>query len=88
MFPFDFTLQVEYELKDHQLLTTYYVINHDERRMPYALGSHPAFNVPIDNDGIFEDYHLTFSPHQKQIQRLGVNPVPFRDGKKAPWEAI
>ena len=88
MFPFDFTLQVEYELKDHQLLTTYYVINHDERRMPYALGSHPAFNVPIDNDGIFENYHLTFSPHQKQIQRLGVNPVPFRDGNKAPWEAI
>lgn len=88
MFPFDFTLQVEYKLDQNQLLIGYRAINNDHRMMPYALGSHPAFNLPIDDDGVFEDYRLTFGPKQKQIKRLGVGPIPFRDGTEAPYPSI
>jgi galactose mutarotase-like enzyme len=88
MFPFDFTLQVEYKLDGNQLRVGYRVINNDDKNMPYALGSHPAFNLPIDDDGVFEDYSLTFGPNQKQVKKLGINPVPFRDGTKAVYEAV
>ncbi|ANZ69906.1 aldose 1-epimerase family protein [Pediococcus claussenii] len=88
MFPFDFMLQVEYKLEENKLLTGYRVINNDSKAMPYALGSHPGFNVPIDDDGVFEDYSLTFGPNQKEVVKLGVNPAPFRDGTKAPYDRV
>ena len=87
-YPFDFTLQVDYKLVGNQLLTKYSVTNNDKQTMPYALGSHPGLNIPIDDDGVFEDYSLTFGPHPKEIQQLGINPAPFRDGTKAPFEAV
>ncbi|GAB5052866.1 aldose 1-epimerase family protein [Pediococcus ethanolidurans] len=87
-YPFDFTLQVDYKLVGNQLLTKYSVTNNDKTTMPYALGSHPGFNIPIDDDGVFEDYTLTFGPHPKEIQQLGINPAPFRDGTKAPFTAV
>lgn len=88
MFPFEFTLQVEYKLDDNRLTVGYRVINNDSKAMPYALGSHPGFNVPIDDDGVFEDYSLTFGPNQKQVKRLGINPAPFRDGSKEVYGQV
>ncbi|WP_353989511.1 aldose 1-epimerase family protein [Pediococcus argentinicus] len=88
LFPFNFVLQVEYKVVENKLITLYRVTNADDKAMPFALGSHPGFNVPVDDDGVFEDYSLTFSPNQKEVQRLGVNPAPFRDGTKKPYEAV
>ncbi|MGX6961374.1 aldose 1-epimerase family protein [Vagococcus xieshaowenii] len=58
-YPFDFELQIIYRLEGNQLTTTYRVENLGSDKMYYSVGGHPAFNVPINGDGAFEDYNLT-----------------------------
>lgn len=59
-YPFDFELQMIYELIDYGVKVTHRVINHDSIPMPYCVGGHPAFNCPISKDESFEDYIVEF----------------------------
>lgn len=87
-FPFDFELSVSYELKENSLKTTFEVKNNTDRKMPFALGSHPGFNVPINGDQLaFEDYKITISPEVTQLQQFEINPAPFRTGKVVDLKA-
>lgn len=64
LFPYDFVLEMTYEITDEgALLQTFKVINTDSLPLPFQLGGHPAFNVPLDpeNGERFEDYQLVFS---------------------------
>lgn len=75
-FPFNFALRVSYVLTNTGLTTDFEVVNHDDKPFPYALGSHPAFqlNAPL------EDYRLTLEGVSSPLTKFGVGPVPFRDG--------
>ena len=55
-YPFDFTLQALYEVFNNSLKLTLKVRNDWEEDMPYCIGGHPAFNVPLNSDESFEDY--------------------------------
>lgn len=82
MYPFDFQLSVVYQLQDNTLLTTFEVENNSAAPMPFALGSHPGFNVPINGDQLeFSDYQITVSPEVTQIREFEINPAPFRTGE-------
>lgn len=59
-FPFPFVLQVGYALADSTLTITYRVENPGTEVMSFALGGHPAFNVPLCAGETFEDYALEF----------------------------
>lgn len=55
-YPFDFVLQIEYQLFDAELKIKYQVINNGNKKLPFSIGGHPAFALPKK----FEDYSLEF----------------------------
>ena len=63
-YPFNFTLDVHYQLTDHRLDTTYRVINHDRTEMPFSIGAHPGFLCPAHVDGRAEEYHVLFEQEE------------------------
>ena len=61
MFPFCYSLRVEYAITDEGFSATFTVKNLDKNEMTYCIGGHPAFNCPMTpEDGGFEDYSLFF----------------------------
>lgn len=62
-FPFDFELELKYELHDKKLSLNYTVINKGNVPMPFSLGAHPAFALP----GNFEAYSLQFNKTEMLI---------------------
>lgn len=84
MYPFDFSLKIKYQLLSSGLSISYKVTNLGSKTMPFALGSHPAFNLPFDgeNDN-FEDYYLEISGNKDKLQvyEIVMTPFPYRTGK-------
>ncbi len=61
MFPFCYSLVVEYTLRDDGFDARFTVKNLDKNEMTFCIGGHPGFNVPLtEEDGGFEDYSLYF----------------------------
>ena len=60
-YPFDFTFAVTYTVKNNSLITEFSVKNDGEITMPFSLGAHPGFTVPIAGVGEFEDCYIEFS---------------------------
>lgn len=81
-YPFNFTLSITFKLKSTGLHLQFNVINNDDKDMSFSLGSHPAFNVPIDNQGKFTDYQLEITPQVKKLSQFDIikKPYPFRNG--------
>ncbi|WP_066834744.1 aldose 1-epimerase family protein [Rufibacter ruber] len=61
VYPFRFTLRVVYMLQDQTLEVKWQVRHAGEGEMLFSIGAHPAFHVPITENGAFEDYYLEFS---------------------------
>jgi galactose mutarotase-like enzyme len=62
-YPYDFRLTMTYRASDGRLTQTFEVENTGDVTLPFVLGGHPAFNVPVTKDGgeSFSDYRLEFS---------------------------
>ncbi len=61
-FPFDFCLRVTYAVEGASTLRqTFEVVNTGAAPLPFTLGGHPAFNVPLCEGERFEDYELRFA---------------------------
>lgn len=62
-FPYDFRLEMTYRLVDDGLEQHFAVTNTGKVTLPYVVGGHPAFNVPVlGTEGEdFSDYSLVFS---------------------------
>ena len=63
-YPFNFTLDISYQLTDNRLDTTYRVINHDRTDMPFSIGAHPGFRCPAQVNGPAEEYYLLFEQEE------------------------
>lgn len=61
MYPFDFALGVEFALVDTTLIQRFTVTNAGDTPMPFCLGCHPGFNIPLDADETIEDYVIKFA---------------------------
>ena len=59
-YPFCFCLEMTYTLTAESLAVTTIVRNEDDKEMPFAVGGHPGFNVPLTEDTVYEDYKLVF----------------------------
>ncbi len=59
-YPFAFSLQLVYQLEKNALLLTCRVQNCGVEKMPFAIGLHPGFRVPLHENERFEDYELEF----------------------------
>lgn len=60
-YPFDFELQITYELDGPSVNVIHKVMNHGNEDLPFFVGGHPAFNCPVYNNETFEDYIVQFS---------------------------
>lgn len=65
-YPFDFVLTVSYYLTGSSITTKFTVKNADTKPMPFCIGGHPGFNIPIQSDEIFEDYDIVFEEKEDQ----------------------
>jgi galactose mutarotase-like enzyme len=81
VFPFHFELRILYHLRGQALLTTYQVSNTDSQKpMYFSIGGHPAFNVPMKEDGSRADFQIGFSDKETQDAYLLNNGV-FDDSR-------
>ena len=85
MYPFHFTFHVEYTLHDNQIVKTCLVENRDSREMYFGIGGHPGFNVPLNGEGSFEDWVLTFAEPCHPV-RIDMDPANYRlAGTESPY---
>jgi aldose 1-epimerase len=62
--PADFQLTVEYELQGNTLVSRFSVANPDVRPLPFGLGTHGYFRVPLGSGGSADECRVTL-PAQK-----------------------
>lgn len=68
IYPFDFILRVSYEVWGEGLRLRFEVENPRTEELIFALGGHPAFNVPLEEGLNFDDYYLAFSPQKSRVK--------------------
>ena len=78
-YPFRFIFRVRYALRGWTVAVTYIVRNEDEKELPFGIGGHPGFRVPLADGTAFEDYELRFS-HACQPDRVGFTEACFLNG--------
>ncbi len=66
VYPFRFKLTVTYKLDGSRLCLSYRIDNLDEKELPFKIGFHPAFNCPMTEDSVFDDYYLEFA-HEEDL---------------------
>ena len=64
VYPFHFSLSVNYRLEGYRIVISYTVENTDEAALPFELGFHPAFNCPMTPDKVYEDYRIEFEKEE------------------------
>ena len=60
VYPFIFTVTINYKLQGHKLLIRVKVFNRDEKMLPFNIGFHPAFNCPMDRRESYKNYRIEF----------------------------
>ena len=78
-YPFDFQLDITYRLAGEKVEVTYAVRNRSEETMPFGIGGHPGFKVPVGENEAFEDYYLEFS-RECRPDRVGFTPQVYLSG--------
>ena len=86
-YPFDYRLEIRYELVDSTVAVTYHIINSGGEPMPFVIGGHPAFQVP-EGKTIY-DYTLVFNKegkeagnHQEELHYLAPNDQGYQVEEK------
>ena len=65
-YPYAFTLEVVFSLIERTLAVDYRVVNQNDRALFFALGSHPAFNLPAKL-GPLEDWSIRFETAERPL---------------------
>jgi len=66
-YPFDFTLDICYTLYEATVSVRWSVANENEVDLPFQIGGHPAFRIPLTPDEGFEDYKLIFDEKEDLV---------------------
>ncbi len=86
-YPFRFALRVIYQLAGNRLDITYQVENRDSVTMPFGIGGHPGFRVPLLPGEAFEDYAIVFS-QPCQPDRVGFTSALYLSGQDERYPLI
>ena len=67
-YPFEFILNVEYEIVEDTLKTKIKVINNDEKKMLFGLGGHPGFKLDMPQ----EEYYFELETEESEVEFMEV----------------
>ncbi len=84
IYPRKFAFTVAYSLEGNKLDILFKIENKDSKELPFGLGGHPGFNVPLAAGKKFEDYQLRFSEKCEPEMYL-VTPQYLFSGETAPY---
>lgn len=70
VYPYKFTLKIKYTLLDDSVITSYTVINKDNRDIFFSIGAHPAFMCPIKSGETIDDYYFEFNKVENSSKML------------------
>ena len=83
-YPFAFRYSLTYALDGNKLTHTFVVENTGTEVLPFGIGGHPGFNVPLAPGKKFEDYQLRFS-EKCQPEEFLISPRFLLSGETAPY---
>ena len=87
-YPFRFILEAGYRIADNKLECSYRVVCKDfpknARDMPFSIGSHTAFRVPIAPELTFDDYELEFEKEEDTLRYIQSDAGPLT-GESTPF---
>ena len=63
-YPFHFIFDIRFEVKDNSLIVSHIVRNDGNEKMYFSLGGHPAFNCPMNEGEVYEDYYIEFEKEE------------------------
>lgn len=69
-YPFAFRLEIGYRICGRSVEVLWKVKNPSEETMYFSIGGHPAFNCPLEEDGVQTDYALDFDGKEKIVSSL------------------
>lgn len=75
IYPFDFSLTIVYSLDRNILHVEQFINNESEKEMPYSIGEHIGFCVPLFKGEVYEDYYLEFEKEET------ANRYPLLNGR-------
>jgi len=79
---FPFLLNIQYTLKENDLIVYYKVTNLAKTPLYFSIGGHPAFNCPIHKGAKRSDYQLVFEKKETVATQQLTNGI--RNNKKVP----
>ncbi|MCI8553418.1 MAG: aldose 1-epimerase family protein [Clostridiales bacterium] len=59
-YPYDFEMRICHTVEGASVTTAYTVHNRGDIPMPFCIGAHPGYRVPLDERDAFEDYTVEF----------------------------
>lgn len=65
IYPFEFKLAIRYQISGATLSCTYEITNPAKTDLLFSIGGHPAFAVPLNNEGTYTDYYLQFNKDEE-----------------------
>ena len=83
VYPYEFDFQIVYQIDNQVLTLIYRVINLEEKRMYFSVGSHPAFAVPFFPNEKYEDYYLEFQ-NEELLERHMLSTKGYFTGETEP----
>lgn len=83
VYPFKFSFSVKYRLHKNSVQIFFIVENAGDEVMLFSVGGHPAFNVPLVEGTVYEDYQLVFS-HNEKVGRWPISKDGLLELEPAP----
>lgn len=59
-YPYDFEMRIRHAVEGSSVTTAYAVRNTGKVPLPFCIGAHPGYRVPLDERDAFEDYVVEF----------------------------
>lgn len=84
IYPFEFVLDITFTLCGNSIAVTFKVANLSGEVMPFAIGGHPGFRVPLVDGECFEDYVLEFAEECSPL-RVGFTEQIYLSGEDVPY---
>ena len=72
VYPYKFSLVINYKLNDNNIKVSYTVKNLDDKKIYFSIGAHPAFLCPLHEGETINDYYLELNEKETaSIKCLG-----------------